>query len=242
MSLNSHAERWWTPFKTINSVDVIHVDLLPSAKGETAAIAWLDAQEQARRRRFPYAGPRRRFSLCRAALRAVICDQLQCKNEQLTFALTQHGKPFALLDGEPAAISFNVSHSGKHGLVALAPKGRLGVDVEERDSRRNLEFLVDTVLSKREQAEFASTQGADRLHFFYKLWTIKEALIKAHGKGFSLDATRIETPLAMIQGMRGGVLQLPQMPAVTWHIEDLGTKWFAAALASEARASAILKD
>ena len=196
-------------------------------------MAWLDAQEQSRWRRYQYDGPRRQFALCRAALRAVLCRKLGCRNEQLAFGLSQYGKPFATVHGEPAPVSFNVSHSGKHGLVAFAPQGRLGVDIEERVARRNLDVLSRAVFGQAEQAELGMTRGSQKVQLFFKIWTIKEALIKAHGMGFLLDASRFEIPPAMRHGTSGGTFQLPQMPAVRWQVENLGNEHFAAAIARE---------
>ena len=66
-----------------------------------------------------------------------------------------HGKPFALVGGVRAPISFNVSHGGQHGLIALAATERVGVDVEERDARRDLDGIAETVFPSAEQADLA---------------------------------------------------------------------------------------
>ena len=193
----------------------------------------LDEQEQARWRRYQHAGARRRFALCRAALRVMLCDQLGCRNEQLTFGAAKYGKPFALVQGIPASVSFNVTHSGNHGLIAFAPTGRLGVDIEERVRRRDLDRLITTVLSPAEQAELVLARGYHKLHVFFSLWTMKEALIKALGRGFSLDPSRFEIPLDMCRSAKTSIFQFPHLPTIKWRLENLGTEHFAAAIAHE---------
>lgn len=229
----SPVEDWWRPFKLVGAATVIHVDLKPDAAREAVALAWLDEPERSRWRRFQFAGPRRRFGLCRAALRAMLCRRHGCENGQLAFETARHGKPFATVDGMPVPDSFNVSHSGRHGLIAFAPAGRLGVDIEERVAHRNLDLLVETVLGEQEQELLARTRGDARTRLFFKLWTMKEALIKALGVGFSLDISRFEIPLAMCHGMSTSVFRFPQIPAVRWWLEDLGNASFAAAIAHE---------
>lgn len=229
----SVAECWWRPFTEVGNAAVLHVDLAPDAPREAAALAWLDEEEQSRWQGFRHDGPRRRFALCRAALRAILCSQLSCRNEQLGFGASDHGKPYAVVQGRPAPISFNVSHSGAHGLVAFAAEGRLGVDVEERSKPRDLDGLIRSVLGPGEQAELALARANHRLHLFFNLWTIKEALVKALGAGLSLDMSRFETPLAMRRGMKTSVFQFPHIPTVRWRLEDLGNKHFAAAIAHE---------
>ena len=224
---------WWRPFRATEGASVVRVDLKPNADREADALTLLDDEEHARWERYPYAGPRRQFLLCRAALRVVLCEELGCGNEQLALPTTEDGKPWATVDGAPAAISFSVSHSGPHGLIAIASEGRLGVDVEEFAPRRNLDLLMDGVLGEAEKDDVASSEGTERLRSFFRLWTMKEALLKAHGKGLLIDATTFEIPREVRQGAPRGRLQLPQLPGVTLQVEDIGAEGFAAALARE---------
>ena len=151
----------------------------------------------------------------------------------MAFATSEHGKPFATVDQVQVAISFNVSHSGQHGLIAFAPDGRLGVDIEERVPHRNFDLLVESMLGKEEQAQLALTRGSARMHLFFKLWTIKEALIKAHGMGMALDASRFDLPPAMLRGATQSTFRFPETPEVRWRLDDLGNEHFAAAVAHE---------
>lgn len=224
---------WWSPLREVGDAVVLYVDLAPDAAAEAEALAWLDDEERQRCRRFLYDGPRRRFVLCRAALRAVLCDRLGCRNEQLAFGAFEFGKPFAVLGGEMAPVSFNVSHSGDHGLIAYAPEGWVGVDIEERAARADLDGLMESALSPVERNELASGSERHRLDGFLRLWTIKEAIIKAVGLGVAIDMAELEVPAAMRHGSTGGVFELPQTPGMSWRLEDLGTERFAAALAHE---------
>ncbi len=230
---SSVAECWWRPFRKVSHATVLHVDLTAHADREAEAWAWLDEEEQARWQRYQHDGPRRRFALCRTALRAILCGQLGCQNEQLAFGASDHGKPYAVVQGVAAPVSFNVSHSGAHGLIAFAAAGRLGVDVEERRAPRDLDGLISSVMGPDEQAELALVHGCRKLHLFFNFWTIKEALIKALGLGLALDMSGFEIPLAMRHGETTSIFQFPQMPTVRWHLEDLGNEHFAAALACE---------
>ena len=238
----SAAVCWYSPFKIVDTAAVVHVDLRENAAYEASALAWLDERERERRRCFVFDGPRRRFDLCRAALRAILCDRLGCENRQLEFQSAEHGKPMALVDGMPVSVSFNVSHSGEHGLIATAPEGRLGVDVEERIAHRNMDLLIDGVFGPSEQAELASTRGGDKVHLFFRLWTIKEALIKALGTGFTLDPSTFEVPSEMFSGEIKFAMKLPPAPEVNWQVEDLGNEHFAAAIAQEGSGGACRKS
>ena len=211
----------------------MHVDLAPHEANERRAWTWLDADERRRAHRFQHVGARRRYVLCRASLRSLVCRELGCGNERLVFGASEHGKPFAIVGGSRAPIDFNVSHSGQHGLIALAASGRVGVDVEERVPQRNLDTLADAVFSPDERADVAAASGSHKLHLFLDLWTMKEALSKALGTGLSMDVSGFEVPRAMRNGSRSGVFTFPHLPDVAWKIENIGTERFAAAVAYE---------
>ena len=224
---------WWSTLREVGAIRVMHVDLTPHAGREALALSWLDESEQAEWRRFLYPGPRRRFALCRAALRSLLCTKLGCANAQLTFGYACHGKPFAVIGDSRATVGFNVSHSERRGLIAYAPRGQLGVDVEEYSLRRDMELLIGAVFGPNEQAELALAHGRHKTRLFYKLWTIKEALIKATGAGFSCDVAKFEVPPALRQGTTG-TFAFPQHPTKEWRVEYLGKEAFAAAVAYEA--------
>ena len=194
---------------------------------------WLDEAERSRQRRFVHPRPGREFTLCRAALRSLLCRELGCGNDDLSFGMSKFGKPFARVNGVAAPISFNVSHSGRHGLIALAPKGRIGVDVEERSTNRNLDVCIRLLFAPEERAEFEDVGAQHKVEQFYRLWTLKEALVKAVGAGLSIDTAKFEVPLAMVRGVKTGMFRFPDSPAVAWDLESIGNATFAAALAHE---------
>ena len=225
--------RWWSPFRGIDGIDVIHVDLRPDLDREKEAAAWLDQAEKERLHRFRIARSRRDYALCRAALRANLCRRLECANERLSFGFHDHGKPFALVDGRAASIGFNVSHSAPHGLIAFAAQGRLGVDAEVRRPDRDFDGIAGRVFGPQERAALAAAWGEDKARLFYRLWTMKEALIKALGTGFSLVPSGFEVPSAMIHGVDSGLFRFPHHPVNEWRLDCLHDTRFAAAMAWE---------
>lgn len=212
---------------------VTHVDLTSDTDREAVAVSWLDEREQSRRERFLHPRPQRQFTLCRAALRRVLCRALHCSNEELSFGTSAYGKPFALVGGVPASIAFNVSHSGRHGLIAVAPRRRIGVDVEERSPRRDIDGDIRLLFSPEERARLNEANGHRRLELFWNLWTMKEALLKALGTGLSRDTTGFTIPTATSSGARRIDFRFPDMPSTRWQLQALDDTRFAAAVALE---------
>lgn len=223
----------WRPFRENGDTLIVHIDLSPDARGETEAFAWLDKAERERSDRFVHSTPRRQFTLCRAVLREVICRKLNCRNDALSFAASKFGKPFACVGGTPANISFNVSHGGRHGLIAFAQWGQVGIDVEERSTERDLDGYIKTLFAPGERAELDRARGRKKVEMFYRLWTMKEALVKAAGDGLTLDPCDFEIPSNMIHGASVGEFNFPGKPSIHWRLQDIGNERFAAAIARE---------
>ena len=227
------ADQWWGAFRKVGTAEVIHVDLAPHSKNEAVASTLLSHAELQRADRFLYPGPRRRFILLRAALRSLLCDRLGCGNDALSFQTAKHGKPYAVVHGAPASIQFNVSDSGMHGLIAVAPAGSVGIDVEERSVNRDLDGMAEMVFDAEERALVIGAAGEQKVERFYRLWTAKEALVKALGTGLYLDVSTFKAPLTLQRGRTGAEFRFPHLPEVAWWVEDLGTSDFAAAIAHE---------
>ena len=211
-------------------INLHHVDLTMAAQWEAAALAWLDGTEQKRREQLHTTTQKREFTLCRSALRHLVCCRLGCWNGQLTFGRQPRGKPFAIVKGAAHPVAFNVSHSGQHGLVALAQGGSLGVDVEERRQRVHQEGIAARMFAPEEQDTLSSTPEERRLFTFYRFWTLREAVGKALGCGLTAGSEAFVLPQAIRCGAASGIVTLNSPPRTRWWVRDLGTACFAAAV------------
>jgi 4'-phosphopantetheinyl transferase len=168
--------------------------------------ALLSAAEQARWQRFIHADDRERFLLTRALARTVLAQYVDEPDPaRLVFTANDHGKP-ALVD--VPAVNFNLSHT--KGLVALAVtrSGEIGVDVEAITRRTEMLKLAARYFSAVENRELLELPPQLQRERFFRLWTLKEAYVKAKGLGlripldsFSFDfaeggpaITSIDTP------------------------------------------------
>ena len=213
---------------------VLHVDLTPDASREADALASLDERELARRARIltatatatvhpvPRGAPDRALPHTPLFQRRIVLRRVHG---------TESPSPWS--GGVPASIAFNVSHSGRHGLIALAPEGQIGVDVEERSARRDIDGDIRLLFAPEERARLNSADGPRRLELFWSLWTMKEALVKASGTGLARDTSSFTIPPAMDLEARRTVFQFPDTPSTRWQLEKLDSPCFAAALAYE---------
>ncbi|WP_449185538.1 4'-phosphopantetheinyl transferase family protein [Trinickia sp. YCB016] len=88
-------------------------------------------------------------------------------------------------DGVRRALDFNISHSGSHALVAIAADRRVGVDIEISNHAFDWRSLANTVFSGRDDVYVNSLPDTLRHDGFYRIWTAKEAFLKAVGTGLA---------------------------------------------------------
>lgn len=160
------------------------VDLY-AAELDLAAVAPADAallDPAERRRAADYRRPAdaARFSAGRALLRRLLADYLAMPPERVPLVVDGYGRPSV----EGGTRQFSLSYSGRLVIVAIGPAGRLGVDVERRDERLRALSLARRFFGP-EEADFvaAGADGLERVDRFLRLWTLKEAYLKAVGTG-----------------------------------------------------------
>ena len=149
---------------------------------------WLDAEERraADRRSEPRAS---RARAARIAVRGILAAELDVEPAALRFASGAHGKPAVV--GAPLAHDFNLSHSGRVGLLAVARPGPVGVDVEEERPGRPFARLARRCFAPEERRAWEALPDDDRMRGFYALWSCKEAVLKALGRGLSLPLAQV---------------------------------------------------
>ena len=148
--------------------------------------SYLSEDEKLRMAGFRKPESQHRFLTARGALRLILAGlQMASLPADMQFSVNDHGKPF--LTANPENLHFNLSHSGDMILIAMTRGRECGVDIERMDSARNFNELADFYFHPSERDVISAAKGdADIMHRFYTLWSLKEAFIKAEGKGMAI--------------------------------------------------------
>jgi len=133
---------------------------------------------------------RRRFVLAHAAKRLWLSRWLNAPPASIRLAVGEHGKPRVAESTEHGALSFNLSHSGDWMLMAAHAVRPLGVDVEGHRPMTDMPGVARRVFSGEEQAAWERRDEAVRPAWFFRQWTLKEAVVKALGTGLLRDTRR----------------------------------------------------
>lgn len=113
-------------------------------------------------------------------IRGMLARYLGRSAADLHFARDAHGKPYV----DDADLSFNLSHSAAALLLGVGRHCRLGVDLEHAQRKtRSVTELAQRWFSAGEARALAAFPEAQQQYQFLRLWTAKEALVKAQGLG-----------------------------------------------------------
>jgi len=131
--------------------------------------------------------------------RIMVCHCLKCRVEDIQ--KTAYGKPFVANNS-----SFNISHAGTIVAVAFSDQ-EIGLDIEA-----SIEADFTGILScfhPEELAEYHQSKPALHKEMFYRIWTRKEAFLKATGNG-------------IVKGLNLQNCLLPHInySSAQWHIES----------------------
>jgi 4'-phosphopantetheinyl transferase len=167
--------------------------LLPEAADAAQLAAWhatLDAAERDRAERFRFEADRRAFLAAHALARAMLAEAAGLPAAALRFVAGRAGKP----ELDPALglpwLRFNLSHTRSLVACALACRDDLGLDVEDLARPEASPGLAGRFFAPPEAAAIAALPPAERHRAFLRIWTLKEAFVKATGDGLGLGLDR----------------------------------------------------
>lgn len=193
----------------------------------------LSDDERQRADRLLIAESARRFIVGRSALRQILASLLNIPPALVRLVVGPHGKP-AMADLPADSWQFNVSHSADAALVAVTRGRAVGVDLESKSHRLKRDELAARFFSASENQSYFELPEEQRAAAFYRIWTCKEAYLKAIGAGLSFPLGRFT--VAARPDQPPGLLDVEDQPdePARWAfvLPDAGVD-FAAALAVE---------
>ncbi|XP_070667658.1 uncharacterized protein [Malus domestica] len=156
----------------------------------------------------------KRALLARALVRTTISRYTNHRVDprSLNFKKNSHGKPeveWQFADGwqPPPPLHFNLSHTSSLIACGVTVDSPIGIDVEDKQRKLKNEILAFArrYFSSNEVEHLSSISDIEiQRQQFIKLWTLKEAYVKALGKGFSASPFKTFT-IRFRDAAKGGV-------------------------------------
>ena len=155
----------------------------------------LSPDELKRQQRFAFERDRHQFLVTRALVRTVLSSYTGHDPRAWVFRQNAYGKPeISLPAGLP--LCFNLSHTAGLVTCAVAAGGELGVDVEDLHRAREDLPLAHKYFAAAEVEALQQRPPRQRPVAFFQFWTLKEAYIKARGRGLSIPLGQFAFTLA----------------------------------------------
>jgi 4'-phosphopantetheinyl transferase len=161
-------------------------------------------------------GLRERRLAARAMQRTVLAGYTRASEpEVLRFVNGEFGKPVLAPGFDADGLHFNITHTD--GLIAMAVSRHrdVGVDAEKLDARTTALRLARRYFTAAESRDLEALPPARQPLRFYSLWTLKEAWMKASGRG--VGAGLDNASFALDDEHRVRELSLAANDAADWH-------------------------
>jgi 4'-phosphopantetheinyl transferase len=154
--------------------------------------ALLSPQEAKQAARFVFDVHRRRYLVTRALVRTVLSRYWpQRAPEEWRFQTNAYGCP-RIADTVPQLpeLCFNLSHTDDMVVLAIRPRGAVGIDIETWQRSSNLD-IADHFFSAQETAQLRQLAPSQQQAHFTALWTLKESYIKARTMGLAIALDQV---------------------------------------------------
>jgi 4'-phosphopantetheinyl transferase len=161
-------------------------DLLNEEAAQACALL-LSHDEMARWQRLKFEKHRREYLATHALARIALSHHRGAPPQAWRFKLNAYGKPS--IDPE-CGLRFNLSNSLGLVVCLIGEGAEVGVDVEAHGRARAILEVGPRMFSPRELAQLESLHEDERPERALRLWTLKEAYIKARGMGLALPLNK----------------------------------------------------
>lgn len=164
------------PTLKIDGVHIYRISLVEDGYRIREFQALLSLDEQIQANRYLKKQDQDRFTISKAALRIILSRYMDIAPKALRFDVDTGKKPFVKSN---RTFFFNISHSSDWALIAVSNM-EVGIDIEFVKPDFVARDIVQEYFSQDEISYLNSQHTATA---FFKLWTRKEAFLKATGQG-----------------------------------------------------------
>lgn len=152
----------------------------------------LNEEEKNKAQRFRLEKHQQRFIIARSSLKRILSLYLSIPPQKIDFQYNTYGKPQLLENINKINLQFNISHSENIAIYGITCQNLIGVDIEYMRPMSEAENLAKRFFTQKEFVAMSKLSSAEKNREFFKLWTGKEAYLKAIGKGISGGLDKVE--------------------------------------------------
>lgn len=172
------------PLLSPDAVHIWFVDLDCQAAVSHLHNAMLDDGERQIALRFRHKRLTERYVAAHGSLRCILGAYLGVPPDGVTIERASSGKPF-IGPSHGSRLTFSLSHADAIALIGVTAGLDVGVDVERVREIPEWPDLAARHFAPNEVAHLSALASERRKCGFFRIWTYKEAFLKATGEGLS---------------------------------------------------------
>jgi 4'-phosphopantetheinyl transferase len=155
---------------------------------------YLNVEEQQRASRFLAEKDQHMYIIAHGLLRLILGSYLQLPPANVAFIEHSQKKP-ALAPVHQSDLKFNLSHSGQKVLIAVTKANEVGADIEIIQPQSRM-HVAERYYSASEVEQLRSLAPEEQTAMFYRIWSKKEAIVKANGQGLAEQLSAFSVSLS----------------------------------------------
>jgi 4'-phosphopantetheinyl transferase len=129
---------------------------------------------------------RAEYALSHAMVRVALSEYAPARPEEWQFLVGEKGKPEIAKPALDIPLWFNLSHTDGFAVCAAGRVRQLGVDVESMSRKTSYQELAKRFFAPSEYEYLRTLPPSSQREAFFRIWTLKEAYIKADGRGLAI--------------------------------------------------------
>ncbi|HXD11351.1 MAG TPA: 4'-phosphopantetheinyl transferase superfamily protein [Anaerolineales bacterium] len=201
----------------------------------------LAQDEKARAGRFYFERDRDRYIFGRGILRTLLGGYLRLSPDQINFTYEPDGKPAVEHISPEHKLQFNLAHSNAWAVYIFGWDRLVGIDIEHIRPLQDANHFAGQYYTARESELINSLSGDEKWATFYKIWTCKEAFLKAKGTGLTVPINHAEISLQTSNSAHLASIDGDTEQAAVWRLEIFNPiANYQAAIAVEGHAGGVL--
>lgn len=154
-------------------------------------LALLSLDERTRYDQIQTAAMREEYLAAHALCRSALSLYTGIDPSEWRFVTRAYGKPAIAAPSGFGDLRFNLTHTRRLIICIVSRAGEVGVDAEETSQTVDPSLVARHFLSRDQEAQLATLPAPERLARFFEQWVLKEAYVKAIGKGLAYSPERL---------------------------------------------------
>jgi 4'-phosphopantetheinyl transferase len=169
---NNEIHLWFTSVDKITNTDLL-----------SRYPYYLSNEEHQRWQQFNFQKHQHQYLITRALVRTTLSRYATTRPEDWQFSKNEYGKPEIIPSQN---LFFNLSHTETLIVCAVSREANIGIDIETIQHKTRSIAIAQRFFSTIEVTALLQCPLSQQRSYFFQLWTLKEAYIKACGQGLSL--------------------------------------------------------